>query len=893
MPELTTQLTSALGDRYALERELGVGGMALVYRARDLKHHRKVALKVLRPELAALIGAERFLQEIEVTANLQHPHILPLHDSGEAGGFLYYVMPYVEGEALRDRLARDKQLPVDEAVQIAREVADALDYAHRHGVVHRDIKPENILLHGGHVAVADFGIALAVSTAGGGTRLTETGMSLGTPHYMAPEQAMGEREITPKADIYALGCVLYEMLVGEPPFTGPTAQAIIARVMTEQPRSLTLQRHTIPAHVEAAVLMALEKLPADRFASAAQFAEALVHPGSIPVMPAVTAAVAPGVGAAARLGTRPRASRRVVAVGALGLAAAAGAAVWAWVGPKPARPARGIVRFAIQLQREAEPVGARGSTIAYAPDGSRIVYVGRSQAGQRLYARGLNALEPVAISGTDGASLPFFSPDGQSIGLNQGGRLSRVTLAGGPVTGLTDPYGTVYGASWGPDDAIVFATDSGLMEVPAAGGRAHRLAAPDSGEAFRWPEVLPDGRAVLFTVFARGTVTLAALVRRTGEVRRLKQTGAYPRYVAGGFVVLTDPSGTVSALAFDAERLRVAGAALPVAENVATDADGDCNLGVSRSGDFAYQAVLLAPSRLVQVDRSGIARDAGLDTGYYFAPRLAPDARRVAVSRYADATQTTRDVWLLDLVRHTRTRLTFDTTAALPAWTPDGRRVAYSRCESASGFMCSISWVPADGSGAPESLVVAAGQWSAAGFEPGGRGLVYSGRSSSQAKSAIWRVDLAGSRTPRQVLATNFPALSPSLSPDGRWLAYVTDESGRNEVYVRPYPGPGGRWQVSLDGGTEPLWSLTGREILYRNGERMMAAVVRAQDQLEVGNRIQLFSGAYSQFGPWRSYDVTRDGQTFLMLQPVQGQQQAITVTLNWFDGLRGRPARR
>jgi tRNA A-37 threonylcarbamoyl transferase component Bud32 len=285
-------LADALRDRYTIERELGRGGMATVYLANDLRHERKVAIKVLRPELAAVIGAERFLREIKTIAALQHPHILGLIDSGEVQGTAYYVMPYVEGESLRDRLTREKQLPITDAVRISTEVASALDYAHRHGVIHRDIKPENILLHDGQALVADFGISLAISSAGG-TRMTETGMSLGTPHYMSPEQAMGEREITVRSDVYALGCVAYEMLSGDPPFTGSTAQAIFARVMTEVPRSLTLQRHTIPAHVETAVLIALEKLPADRFASAAEFAVALTTPGA-----AVTAPRSRGVPAA-------------------------------------------------------------------------------------------------------------------------------------------------------------------------------------------------------------------------------------------------------------------------------------------------------------------------------------------------------------------------------------------------------------------------------------------------------------------------------------------------------------------------------------------------------------------------------------------------------------------
>ena len=332
MPELLGRLQSALADRYRLDREVGAGGMATVYLAEDIRHDRKVALKVLRPELAAVIGAERFLAEIKLTANLQHPHILPLFDSGEADGFLFYVMPFIQGESLRDRLNREKQLPVGDAVRITTEVASALDYAHRHGIIHRDIKPENILLHDGSALVADFGIALAASNAGG-SRMTETGMSLGTPTYMSPEQAMGEREITARSDVYALGAVLYELLTGDPPFTGSTAQAVVARVVTETPRPMLPQRHTIPRHVEAAVLTALEKLPADRFATAAEFADAL-HDKSYNTGTS-TAAVPAVAGAAAGAGPVGRRAG-VVTMAALAVAAVAmAAALWGWLRPRP------------------------------------------------------------------------------------------------------------------------------------------------------------------------------------------------------------------------------------------------------------------------------------------------------------------------------------------------------------------------------------------------------------------------------------------------------------------------------------------------------------------------------------------------------------------------------
>jgi serine/threonine-protein kinase len=290
MPEITQQLKTALADRYVIEQELGAGGMATVYLAHDVKHNRKVALKVLRPELAAVIGAERFLKEIEVTANLQHPHILPLHDSGEADTFLYYVMPYVEGETLRDTIDREKQLSINDAVEITRSVAAALDYAHRKGVIHRDIKPENVLMHDGQPLIADFGIALAVSHAGG-TRLTETGLSIGTPHYMSPEQAMGDRELDARSDVYSLGAMLYEMLAGDPPYMGNTAQAIVAKVITEKAPPVTVHRDTVPPNIAAAVAQALNKLPADRFGSAAQFSEALVNTSF--TVPSVAAAAGP------------------------------------------------------------------------------------------------------------------------------------------------------------------------------------------------------------------------------------------------------------------------------------------------------------------------------------------------------------------------------------------------------------------------------------------------------------------------------------------------------------------------------------------------------------------------------------------------------------------------
>src|SRR5215208_1265681 len=538
------RLSAAIADRYRVERELGSGGMATVYLAYDLKHDRRVAVKVLRPELAAVIGADRFLAEIKTTANLQHPHILPLHDSGSVDGILFYVMPFIDGESLRDRLTREHQLPVSESVRLATEIASALDYAHRHGVVHRDIKPENILLHDGSALVADFGIAIAVSTASG--RMTETGMSLGTPHYMSPEQAMGEREITPRSDVYALGCVTYEMLVGEPPFTGPTAQAIVARVMTEEPRGLTIQRKSIRFHVEAAVQTALSKLPADRFASAAEFSAALNDATRTIIIPSVTPLA------------RRRSSRHIAIVGAVALVAGVLTGML-FKRPAPAGD-RAVVRVLMTLPDSGGVRPIENIALAISPDGRRIVYVGPSPAGRMLWVREMNDFEGKPLPGTEGALGPFFSPDGESIGFFTGesntAKLMVTPTVGGMVRTVLGDSTTSFGGSWGTDGNIYFtAHGGGIARVSAEGGRVVRVSRPDSAigqQEHDFIDMLPNAKGAIIQIW-KGSVgenEIGVLSFKTGKATTIAK-GSYARFLPPDKVVYGKADGRVFAVPFD------------------------------------------------------------------------------------------------------------------------------------------------------------------------------------------------------------------------------------------------------------------------------------------------------------------------------------------------------
>ena len=854
--------SDALADRYRIERELGAGGMATVYLAHDLKHDRKVALKVLKPELAAVIGAERFLAEIKTTANLQHPHILPLHDSGEVDGTVFYVMPFVEGESLRDRLNREKQLPVDDALRIATEVADALHYAHGHGVIHRDIKPENILLHDGHALVADFGIALAASTTAG-TRMTETGMSLGTPTYMSPEQAMGERTLDARTDVYALGCVLYEMLLGEAPFTGPTAQAIVAKVLTEKPAALIGRRGRVPPHVEAAVLNALEKLPADRFASAAQFAQALATPTTATQVAAQPVA--------------PRVSQRALLAGVALVVLAAAAAGWKF-GQRGTPAPTGVARYSIALggSQGLSPNG--GSHIGWSRDGRTFVFAAfDGSKSSQLWVRPIDALTATPVLGTDGASDPMFSPDGSQIVFVRTTPFSvnMVPRAGGrsvQIIGGKDISGG--GADWSDDNWIYFDGASSLSRVRPDGTGRENLYVLDSLQkeaGLGWPQALPGGRGALFRVRRTGDdlsgYTIDAYDLRSHQHKRVVKA-SYARYVPSGHLLYVTADGSLMASRFDLNRLELTGTPVTIARGLSIGPFGAADVAISSSGTLLYTAGHgVTSTEPTWLSRDGRASpvDAQLTSIYSSSIALSPDGSQLALHISAPSSSSsasTEDVWVKGLPTGPMSRLTFEGEQnRRPRWSHDGRDLFYV---SSRAGPAALYRQRADGT-TPAVRVAALDEGIGFGFDsPDGKWLIVQNEETTK-DGSIYAMQVGVDSVLKPLVASPFNELNPSLSPDGKWLAYQSDETGRAEVYVRPFPDVGaGKFQVSAAGGSAPRWNHKGDEIFFQTlAQDMVSARVRTTPTFGVVSTTRLFSW----LGYFWPYDVSRDDERFLMLR--------------------------
>ena len=896
MFDLLERLQSALKDRYTVERELGRGGMATVYLAEDRKHDRKVAIKVLKPELAAVLGAERFVQEIKTTAALTHPHILPLFDSGRTDEFLYYVMPYLQGETLREKLNREAQLGVDEAVRIATEVADALQYAHQQGVIHRDIKPENILLHAGRPMVMDFGIALAVSAAGGGRR-TETGLSLGTPHYMSPEQATADKEITNRSDIYSLASVLYEMLAGDPPFTGSTAQAILLRIISDEVTPVRQRRRTVPANVAAALAKALEKLPADRFDTAKSFAEALGNPGF-------------RYGSEDHGVARARPSSTWAPLGALGVVLLT-VALWAVLGPGDARETRSyLMAFRDGDSRSVMREGSGDSHLgmlftrdrggmsggSLSPDGSTLAFVAHDESSiGRVMLQAWGDLEPVPIEGTEGAEgWPVWSPDGSELAFTQNGETMIGSAAGGAFRSLT--RGGV--SAW--KDGQVYVAGP-LRAVPVAGGAPDTLVVVEPGSSYSGlvlEDLLPGGDHGLVIKGEGARLDLFVLDMRTGELADsplVRSAGA--AYASSGHLLFQGPYPDFGlfAAAFDPRTLTM-GPPVALIPKVHS-------FSIAENGTLFY-AVNHAPtptSTPVWVRRDGSQRD--VVDGWEIEPdhqihghvALSPDGKFLVVTvGPADLT----DFWLVDLATGGRRRITdMDAGTREPRWSDDGRLLVFlSQAQGRYGIWS----MRLDEPSAPAPVISHAGLWASdPELSPDGTRLVYV-LFGGDTRSDLYSVGLNGDGVPRDSIGsplvnTGYSETSPDISPDGRWIAYTSNQPGQAEIFVQPFPEADGQVEiVSVNGGRAPRWSPTGDELFYWSASDSLVSVQFSEvdGRFVVRRREALFAVPRGPGGFLAGvYDVAPGGQEFVLrrLNPIPSPDWEYVRVEHFLEEVRRR----
>jgi len=712
---------------------------------------------------------------------------------------------------------------------------------------------------------------------------------------MSPEQAMGEREITARSDVYALGAVLYEMLTGEPPFTGNTAQAIVARVLTESPRPLHPQRHTIPRHVEAAVVTALEKLPADRFATAAEFAEALKDK-SYATAASMEAAAAPEAAPVTRKG------RLNVPIAALGAVAAIAtiAALWGWFRPAPAQP---LSQFSLAL-RSAEvlqPAGASGGgRVAVSPDGRRMVYSGPAEGGSRLWLRPFDQLSATPISGTEGAQSPFFSPDGRRVGFIKGGTAVRIaSLEGAPTVTLTDKANSTAG-DWGADGYVYFEVDSGIARMRPTGGAiepVYTMTAARNEVGTEWPYVLPGASGIIFRLRHAGQGPadwdIMAMALPHGPAHVLTH-GVYARYSPTGHLLVVTSDGKLIAIPFDPKKLVMTGSPVALIEGIGVRVGGfNVDLSLSANGTLIYTTGgALVSRRGYWVTREGVATpaDPAWDPqGIIDGVALSPDGKALAVGLIRSGRT---DIWVKQLPTGPFSRITFgDTSAVRPVWSPDGREVFYVSDRAGSGVGTPYAH-RADGTGIARPLTSSKLDFGQITPSRDGRWLVLRTSGSTAGGGDILGLK-AGDTTLVPLVATAATEFYPALSPDGRWLAYASNESGTMEVYVRPFPETAtAKWQVSTAGGSEPVWANSGRELFYVNGKsELVSADIRPGAAFSVGEQHALFStGPFVRSGAFQSFAVAPDDRRFLMVREGDASQQGeLVLAENWLQELRAR----
>lgn len=884
---------------YEIVSPLGAGGMGEVYRAKDKRLGRDVALKVL-PEAFANDAQRmvRFEREAKVLASLSHPNIAVLYGFEESNGTRALVMELVEGPMLAERIKRGS-LALEEALPIAKQIAEALEYAHERGIIHRDLKPSNVkLTEDGQVKLLDFGLAKALEGETSEEELqnsptlsaaaTRAGVMLGTAAYMAPEQARGKR-VDRRADIWAFGCVLYEMLTGRGAFDGETTSDILACVIRAEPDWPSIPA-SVPSRIRELLRRCLQKDPKQRLQAIGEARIALDK--AIAGVPEEVVSVAGAV-----TEPKPQWPRALPwAVAAIAVALAIGVTALSWRASRP-EPHR-IINASLLLPEPLAGVFSPnpGSPFALSRDGLLFVFVG-SPTGKppQLYVRELDQQTATPIPGTENAAAPFFSPDGEWIGFFADSKLHKVSRGGGPVTNLGDAP-IPHGASWASDDTIVYAPNlgSGLMRVSSAGGTPQVLTTPDGKQqelSHRWPQVLPGNNTVLFTIQTTTQNTyddarIALLSMETGKWRTLFDGGSYARYVPSGHIVYAH-AGALIAIPFDLSSLQVRGSPAPIQQGVVTTlaTSGGAEYDVAESGLLAYVPGSMRPPErsLVWVDREGGSKELPAPVNGYTTPRISPDGKMLAVQILGVG-----DLWIYDFNRNTLMRLTFGGaggSSAPPLWTPDGRKVIYRSRVPTLSFRSK----PADGSGAEETL------FSKELEDPGatpycvsrdGKTLLF-GRQNVTGAVGIYAISLDGSAKTQPFLQSTFSQSNPRFSPDGHWVVYMSNESGHDEIYVQPYPGPGGKWLISTGGGFFPLWAHSGREIFFRSEDKMMVVPVETQPTFKAGTPRMLFRSAnYLMLG---NYDVAPDGQHFLMIKEKEApaSSKEVSIVLHWTDELK------
>ena len=883
-------MSLAAGTRvgpYAIAGRIGAGAMGEVYEARDTRLARTVAIKILPGHVSGDPDRRaRFEREARAVAALSHAHICTLYDVGVHDGSLYLVMEHLTGETLAERL-RKGPLPLDLALEVATEIAEALAAAHGQGVVHRDVKPGNIMLAKSGAKLLDFGLAklvpsgidasaATVSTPIADEPVTRVGIVLGTVPYMAPEQLEG-KEADARSDIFSFGAVVYEMLTGRPAYGGTSLASVASAILGRERPSARDALPGIPAALEHLVITCLARDPADRWQSARDIVLYLSAYRESALAPSTR--------------RRSRTASTMAAISVIALVVAMAGLGWWSNSRRP--PAPVVTRLSLPLQPDWQLAPndgpGSGSSVAISPDGRAVALVVTRDGAQAIDVRFLESGVTRRLPGTEGAMSPFFSPDGRWVGFfARGGGLKKVSLDDGTPITICETPPVPRGAAWAGNGTIYFTPDfsRGLQRVPDGGGIPQDLTQVnfEAGESNHLlPDVLPGDEGLLFTVWKSGSFKDASvwfLSLRTGERKHLVDSATAPRYVPPGYLAFAR-DGVLFAAPFDPVRGVLTGEAFSVVDGVWTDpTSGPAHYAVAGDGTLVFAAGrnTVEQRRLVWVDRQGHATPLQAEANPYGNLRLSPDAQRVAV-------ELLNDIWVYDLRTGAMNRVTYRSVNAMPVWTPDGQHIAIS--SSQGERFPTLFWIAADGGRPAERLARGGGIDFPGSWDPDGRRLAYA--ELHEGSSSGWDIrmlDLQTGPVPDPLVATPFTDYTPMISPDGRALAYVSDETGRPQVYLRPLPNQGTRIQVSTDGGTEPVWSRRGDELFFRSGRRMLAVRVKTEGPLVAGAPIVLFEGAFlvtSSVPALPSYDVAPDGR-FLMVTRASEQPlpRQLEVILNW-----------